>query len=1008
MRVKLFAAIVFLVMMVQAAPLLAQITTVKGRVLSKEDNQSIPGVNVVIKGTAHGVTTDIDGKFTIQADKKDILVFSFIGFQPQEFPVGNQIEINVVLVPVTTTLDELVVVGYGTKKKSDLIGSVSSVKSSELIGKPTSDIQGMLKGQVAGLAVSVASAAPGGSSNVLLRGVNSLNGGTSPLYVVDGLPIDNINEINVNDIETVSVLKDASAQAIYGARAANGVILITTRRGVNSKGKINVTYDGYLTFQNVSKQLKLFTADQYIQLRREAFRSDDADSANGWIGTYKPDSIIFNPTEQRNIKNGTSVDWLDEAFKKNALLTKHDVGITGGNEHTRYAASIGIFYQDGIRLSSDYKRYNGKLALDQDVTKWLTAGASAYFSHYTQKIETQPLTGFITFSPIARLYDASGNLNEYPLDDYKSVNPLWWDQTQDSSYIGDRGIYTAYLDIHPLPIPGFKYRLNASLDNSFRQAGGFYKISDPSKYLGKGYININNRKIWSYNIENIFTYEAKAFKTHHYDVTLMQSIYKRDETTTTAIATKLANDFFGLNSLGSALESAVGRTEMQRSMVSFMGRVNYIINSKYLFNFTIRADGSSVFGSNNKWGYFPSAAISWNMHNEKFMKGIAWLSESKLRVSAGQIGNEGISPYGSLSLATGSFYVSNGTPIIGYLPGATLPNPNLKWETTTTYNLGYDFSLFKSRLNGSIELYRKVTTNLLVLREIPSGLGYSKIPDNLGEIVNKGFEASLNGFVISNHNVSWMLGAKMALNKNVLTKGVLQDPITGEYIDDKVNKWFIGQPVNVYYDYKFDGIWQIGDDIAHSAQPKAHPGDIRVADVSGPNGVPDGIITTDDRVVIPSDPDFIMSFNTTFKYKGLEFSADVYYVQGAVRNNQFMSEYNYGGTLQGSLNGVYRDYWLPETGGNTVFRPHYENGNLTPYMSSLNYQNASYVRLTNVTIAYNLPAKWVKAMMMSRFKVYLRGDRLLTFTKYQSFGPETDPSSYPESRDVTVGVNVTF
>ncbi len=1008
MRVKLFAAILFLVIQLPFASLFAQTSVVKGTVLSKDDNQSVPGVNVVVKGSSHGVSTDIEGRYSIQADKKDVLVFSFIGFQPQEFLVGEQKEINVVLIPVTTNLDEVVVVGYGSKKKSDLIGAVSSVKNSELIAIPSSDIQGMLKGQVAGLAVSVASAAPGGSSNVLLRGTNSLKGGTSPLYVVDGLPIDNINEINVNDIETVSVLKDASAQAIYGARASNGVILITTRRGVNSKGKINVTYDGYVTFQNVSKQMKLFSAQDYIQLRREAFRADNADSANGWKGTYLPDSIIFNPTEQQNIKNGNFVDWLDLAFKKNALLTKHDIGISGGNEHTRYSASIGIFYQDGIRLSSDYKRYNGKLVLDQDVTKWLTVGASAYYSHYVQNLETQSLTGFITFSPIADLYNANGEMNLYPLGDFKSVNPLWWEKTQDSTYIGDRGIYTGYLEIHPLPIPGLKYHLNGSFDNSYRQAGGFHTLDDPNKYLGKGYINVTYRKIWNYNIENILTYEAKAFKTHRYDITMMQSVFRRDEISTSASATKLANDFFGLNSLGSALESGVNRIEQQRSMVSFMGRVNYIINDKYLFNFTIRADGSSVFGSNNKWGYFPSGAFSWNMQNEKFMKGVKWISESKLRLSAGQIGNEGIPPYGSLSLADPAFYVSNGNPVIGYLPGTSLPNPNLKWETTTTFNIGYDFSLFKSRLFGSFEVYKKITTNLLVNRLIPTGLGYSSIPDNLGEIQNTGFEAGLNGFVVSNHDLSWMVGAKFAMNKNKLTKGVLVDPVTGQYVDDVLNKWFIGQPVNVYYDYKYLGIWQIGDDIAHSPQPKARPGDVRVADVSGPKGVPDGIITADDRVVIHRDPDFIMSFNTTLKYKGLEFSADVYIVKGPIRSNLFMSDYNSGGTMQGNLNGVYRDYWLPETGGTTAFRPHYDNGLVTQYMSALNYQDASYVRLTNVTIAYNLPDKWVKAMKMTRFKIYVRGDRLFTFTKYQSFGPETDPDGYPESRDVTVGVNVNF
>jgi TonB-linked SusC/RagA family outer membrane protein len=1001
MREKLFVVILFLVILFPATSVKAQSVMVKGTVLSKEDNQSIPGVNVVVKGSTHGVSTDFDGKYSIQADKKDFLVFSFIGYQPQEVLVGEQKEINIVLELVSTNLDEVVVVGYGSKKKGDLIGAVSSVKSAELVGMPSADLQGMLKGQVAGLAVTVASAAPGGGSNVLLRGVNSLKGGTNPLYVVDGFPVDNVNEINVNDIETISVLKDASAQAIYGARASNGVILITTRRGSNSKGKINISYDGYLTFQNVSTQLKLFSPEEYIQVRREAFRGDNASAANNWIGTYMPDENIFTPMELENIQAGNFVDWLDLAFNKNAMLTKHDVAIAGGIEKTKYSASIGVFYQDGIRLSSDYKRYNGKLVLDQQVTKWLTVGASAYYSKYFQNRETTTMTDFITFSPIAKVYDANGNLNLYPLGDFKSVNPLWWESTRTSTYKGDRGIYNGYLEVAPTPVPGLKYRLTGSYDNSYREAGDFRSLSDPSNYLGKGYINVTYQNIYTYNIENILTYEAKAFKNHRYDVTLMQSAYKRGETATSSIANELGNDFFGINSLGSALEAGVGRTAQQRSMLSFMGRVNYIINDRYLFNFTIRCDGSSVFGSNNKWGYFPSGAVSWNMHKENFLKDLPWLTESKLRISAGQIGNEGIPPYGSLSLATNAFYVSNGTPIIGYLPGSTLPNPNLKWETTTTYNVGYDFAYFKGRLNGTLEWYKKITTDLLVNRLIPTSLGYSSIPDNLGEIRNTGVEVSINGFPVSNNKVSWMIGAKFALNRNKLTKGVLTDPKTGDYIDDVANRWFIGQPVNVYYDYKFDGIWQIGDDIAHSAQPNARPGDVRVVNANG-----DSVISADDRVVMQRDPDFILSFNTTVKFRGFEFSADVYIVSGGIRSNQFMYDVNYGGSLQGYKNGIYRDYWLPETSGNNVFRPH--ETVTSEYRGALGYQDASYVRLTNVTLAYNFPEKWAKSMGMTRFRIYVRGDRLLTWTKYQSFSPETNPEDYPETKDVTVGLNINF
>lgn len=1010
MDLKIYKAflIAFLIIINICGSATAQTNNIKGTVISGDDRQSIPGVNVLVKGTQTGVFTDVDGKFSIQAKPSDYLVFSYIGFESQEVYVGMQTELKIVLKPVSVALDEVVVVGYGSRKKSDLVGSVSAVKAAEITAIPSADLQGMLKGQVAGLDVTVVNAAPGGSSSALLRGINSLKGGTEPLYVVDGFPVSSINEININDVETVSVLKDASAQGIYGARASNGVILITTRRGSNTQGKVKVTYDGYIGFQNVRPNMKLFTPDEYIQLRREAFRGDNASAANNWVGYYLPDSLIFTPVEQQNIKDGQFVDWLDLAFKKNALVTKHDVNISGGNDYTKYSASIGAFFQDGVRLSSDYTRYSGKLSLDQRISRWMTVGLSGYYSQYNQNRETTTLTDFITFPPIARLYDSAGNMNLYPLGDLKSVNPLWWQYTESSTYKGNRGLYNGYVEVAPTWTwaQGLKYRLNASYDVGSREADDFRSLGDPNNYLGKGYANATFQNTWNYLIENVFTYERNVFRDHRFDVTLMQSIYERQMTTTSAIATQLGNDFFGINSLGSALESAVGRTRENRSMVSFMGRINYIIKNRYLINFTLRADGSSVFGSNNKWGYFPSAGVSWNMQNENFMKKVKWIVESKLRFSVGTIGNEAIPPYGSISTAENAFYVSNGVPIIGYLPGTSLSNPNLKWESTTTYNIGYDFAMFNSRLFGTVEFYKRVTNNLLVNRLIPTSLGYTSIPDNLGEIQNKGFEATVNGYIISNHNLSWMAGVKFSLNRNVLTKGVLVDQATGEYVDDVVNRWFIGEPVNVYYDYIFDGIWQIGDDIENSWMPKARPGDVRVSNLNRNTGLPDSLINPNCRQVIHRDPDFIMTFTTGVKFKGVEFSADVYIVSGGIRSNPFMSEYNYGGSLQGYKNGISRQYWTPENPSNTTFRPH--ETVMSDYRGALDYQKSSYVRITNMTLAYTLPDKWMKGLKVARIKVYARADNMFTFTKYQSFGPETNPDAYPQTADLTFGINVNF
>ncbi len=1005
MKLKIIYLLCLLMFLTAGEKLYAQTSSVKGTVTSKEDGTTLPGVNVIIKGTTIGVTTDVNGKYAIAVKPGEILVFSFVGFQIVEIPVGTITVLNVEMQADIQDLSEIVVVGYGTRKRSDLIGSVSTVKTDKLIARPSSDLQGMLKGQVAGMYVSVGSARPGGSSNVLLRGTNSLKGSTSPLYVVDGFPVTSINEINVDDIETISVLKDASAQAIYGARASNGVILVTTRRGSDTKGKINVNYDSYISVQNVKPNFKVFSPDEYIRLRREAFRGDKATEANGWTGnlndstTYMPDNLIFTPTELQNIKDKAYVDWMDQAFKKNVLLTKQDISLSGGNENTKFAASLGYFNQGGVRLSSDYKRYTGKLALDQKVNKWITVGMIAFYSDYVQNQENSSWTDFITFSPIAKLYDEQGELNLYPLGDFKTVNPLYWEKTRSLTVYGNRGMYNGYLEV--MPVKGLKYRLNASADIRARETNDFRSLEDPSSVLGKGFAQATFYTEKSFVLENILTYENKLRNGHKYDITLMQSADQRKNTSTASTANALGNDFFGINSLGSALESSVARAQEKHALLSFMGRINYMINDRYLFNITVRADGSSVFGANNKWGYFPSAAVAWNMQKESFMKDITWIDESKLRLSYGQIGNEAITPYGSLATANNAFYVSDGNPVIGYLPGSSLPNPNLKWETTTTYNLGYDFSFFKQRIRGTIDIYKRVTTDLLVDRNIPTSLGYSTMPDNLGEIQNKGIEASLNGYIMNDNNMTWQVGTTFSVNKNELTKGVLQDMLTGEYVDDEANKWFIGHPVNVYYDYEFDGIWQIGDDIANSYMPKARPGDVKVTNTNG-----DSIISADDRVVIHRDPKWIASFNSAFEYKGIEVSADVYIVNGVIKSNPFMSDVNYGGSLQGYKNGIYRDYWTPENPSNTTFRPH--ETVTSEYRGALDYQDASYIRLTNVTLAYTLPKRWVRAAHLERVRFYVRGDNLITITNYLSVSPETNPDAYPETVNYTFGMNVNF
>jgi TonB-linked SusC/RagA family outer membrane protein len=978
---------------------LLQLMKITGTV-KDEKGITIPGVTVSVKGSSVKAVTNVNGDFTINvADNKAILVFSFVGYTTEEMPVGNGGLINVVLKPTSANLNEVVVVGYGTQKRSNISGAVSTVSIEDLKNQPTTNLQGMLQGRVAGLYVTQGDAAPGGNSNVLLRGIRSLKGSNDPLYVVDGFPISDINEININDVESISVLKDASAQAIYGARASSGVILITTRRGANSNNKASVAYQANYTIENVNPNFEVYSPEEYIQNRREAFRGATATAANGWIGTYQPDTQVFTPLELQNIADKNFVNWTDYAFRKNAPVVKQDISVSGGNDKTKYAISFGYFNQGGVRMGSGLKQYSGRMTLDQKISNTFKTGLSAYYLTSDKENEAGSWVSFITFSPVAKLYDASGELVEYPLGDAKSVNPLYYAKVSRSGSNLERLILNGYLEVTPQFVPGLKYKLNVSMNSRNTEAQSFQSLEDPS-VLGKGYASEKYTGEHDYLVENIITYEKRIANVHSFDLTLLQSIEPRSSKSTTATATQLGNDFFGVNSLNSAIMSEVGASLSDRKINSYMGRVNYAFNDRYLFDFTIRADGSSVFGVNNKWGYFPSASVAWNLQKETFAKKLTWLDNAKVRLSYGEIGNQAISPYGSLATAVNSFYVSGSNPVVGYLPGTALPNPYLKWETTTTANFGLDFSIFKSALSGSIDYYQSNTTNLLVNRKVPTVLGYSSIPTNLGEIQNNGIEITLNSNIINKGNFKWSVSGNFSVNKNKLVKGVLQNDQTGQYIDDVSNEWFIGQPINIFYNYKFDGIWQIGDDIAHSSQPGSRPGDIRVVDINGDNK-----ITADDRVIIKADPKWTGSFFTNFEYKEFGLSANLYTVQGVIKDNLFLTDVNYGALMDGHLNGIRRSYWTPENPSNTTFRP--QNTINSLYRGAI-YTDASYVRLRNVTLSYNLPKKWLDVVKLTNVKLYVSGDNIFTKTDYLSYSPEGTPSQYPETRNYTVGINVKF
>lgn len=971
--------------------------TIKGN-----DGAPLPGVNILIEGKLIGTQSDFDGKFSIHAKEGDVLLFSYVGFRSQKVTIGESLTIDLIMQEEENALEEVVVVGYGSVKRSEITGSVSNVKVENIVGQPTADLDGMLKGAVPGLYVTSGNVRPGATSNVILRGVSSLKGGNSPLYVVDGIPVDNIQDLNISDVESISVLKDASAQGIYGSRASNGVILITTKRGKNTGGKVNVSYSGYVSFQNMNPNFRVFDGEEYLAVRREGGRADTANASNNWVGEYLPDENLFSDFELELIESKQYSDWYQYAFNKNVPLTKHDISLYGGDKKTQYKASLGYFDQEGMRPDSGYERFTANLSLDKTISETFKTGISSYLTHSEQQSESADYVDFITYTPLAKIFDEEGELVRFPLGDTKLINPLLYNESNEEFNDAYRGLFSGYIEVTPKFLKGFSYRFNATADMRFTEKNEFNSFKDPDSE-GIGYARVDNTTTANYLIENVINYNNTLFGNHKLNVTLMQGWQENNYHRTSAIGNQLGNDFFGINSLGSSVETEIQRIASLRTILSYMGRVNYSINDKYLFNVTVRKDGSSVFGANNKWGVFPSASFGWNINNENFMKNISWIDQTKIRVSYGQIGNQAISSYGSLATADNSYYVQGTTSVVGYLPGSTLPNPNLKWETTSTFNASLDFAFLKNRIYGTFEVYDKLTEDLLVDRNLPSLSGYTRMPDNLGAVNNKGIELSLTGRLVSTEDFSWSLTTIFSTNKNTLAKGVLQDDTTGEFIDDEANNWYIGESVNTSRQYVYDGIWQIDDDYTKYDDPLlpsvTRPGDIRVKDLNG-----DGFITEEgDREFVTTDPDWMGSINTRLKYKRFEFSMDVYTVQGVKKYNQFLGNQNYGGSLGLFSNGVKIDYWTPENPIDNGYRPNYSIA--SEYRGTFALRDASYIRIRNITMAYNVPESLLNG---TKVRLYVALDNPWTKTDWIGYSPEGTASSYPETKNFTVGMNVNF
>ena len=978
--------------------------TITGTILDGLTNTTLPGSTIVIAGTQIGTASDIDGRFVLTEIPAGTvnLEISFVGYLKQQrtvdLGVGETKNITVILTQDLRTMDEVVVIGYGTMRRSDLTGSVVSVTSEDLNRFPSANAIEMLRGQAAGVHVTTGNASPGGSSSIRVRGERSLSSSQNPLFLVDGMVVPHIDDLNPNDIESIEILKDASSQAIYGARASNGVILVTTKRG--EPGEVQVNLDSYVGFQHFTRNFELFTPEEWVELRFWAKYNE------GFEGIGEPDNInyqavIDDPIMYDAWQNQNFTDWESLMFG-NAVQHKHDLSIRGGSDRVKYSAAFGYLNQDGVVEKSGFERGNFRLNTDFDLSDWLDLGTNISYSQSARQQVHGTFNQFITRPSLAQPFEDDGSLRR-EVTNAGDISPLWRIENYDNR------IDNQYLNLSTFallkPFEGFTYRVSANIRSNNRESGSYFTKSYPGS-TGEGSLSRWARNSWL--IDNVISYVLPLDpNTHNLTVTLIQSAEEDVQKSAGYNFINSTTDIFGWNVAADSEISGVSRALTRTNSMSFAGRLHYSLLDRYMFTASLRRDGASVFGQENKWGNFPSAAIGWRINEEAFLRDVTWLDMLRLRVSYGVVGNWAIPAYRTLGLANSFEYLFDGNLHVGYLPGTQLPNPELKWETTGSLNFGLDFLAYNGRLNAIVEHYQTNTKDLLVQRTIPSITGYTSMWDNLGETESRGWEFTLNGWVVDQGEFRLRLGASVSTQKNKIVRIDGRVDEDGNPLNDINNNWFIGESINVHYGYVFDGIWQVEDmetltenDYLSGDSPPT-PGNIRIADYNG-----DGQITPEDRRVYNLDPDWYGSFNINALYRGFDLIVDFYTVQGVSRNNPYLYDFNAGGSLNGRLNGMSVDYWTPLNPSNSAPRPQFTGA--VPYFGTLGIQDASYIRLRSLTLGYTLPALVIRAVPISSARIYFTGTNLFTVTDFKSYGPESSPGAYPEAQTFTFGMNLSF
>ncbi|MEL0457354.1 TonB-dependent receptor [Flavobacteriaceae bacterium SZ-1-7] len=991
----------------------AQGKSISGQV-SDPSGMPLAGVNVIIKNTTTGAQTDFDGNFTLNANQGDILVFSYIGMTTVEIQVDSRSTYNIIMEEDAAQLDEIVVIGYGTQKKSDVTGALASVGAEELMVQPVRNPLEALQGKAAGVDITT-SERPGTIGSIRIRGQRSITAESDPLYVVDGVPLlsaSAIETLNPRDIESIDILKDASATAIYGSRGANGVVIVTTKQG--KVGQFRLNYAGTVTTSTIVDRAPSMSAEDYIQYRRWAaynFNSnvfphpDTPDQSRDRLLFNSP---IDNQTSRDNVLKGwedgtwdpskvTNTDWTDFVTQM-GVVQEHSISASGGTEKMKAYGSFGYLDNEGTQKGQWYKRYTTKLSANIQATDWFTLDGNLNISWSEQDY------GFSNFGTSSSrpnaIYNAAKSISNFavPYDENGDlvINPggentvftimeEWNKSTQQSQTLRALGNLSATFDLGKIitPLEGLSYKLNFGPDFRHSREGIFQDASSALKLNSDGteginYVRLSNRRDFSWTLDNMLTYNRTFNDVHNFGATLLQTASSWNIETSSisgngiALPGSLWNAMEGIDLRSDIAAAGIGSGINERQLTSYMARFNYGFDNRYLLTVSGRWDGASQLADGFKWDFFPSAALAWKINNEKFMENVDWVQELKLRLGFGTSGNAGVSPYGTKGTIRDFYLPFNGLPnelAYGFnepyyfRDPVGMANPLLGWEKTTQYNLGIDFSLFNRRLSGSIDTYKSYTDDLLLTARILPVTGYSSTVANIGKTENQGVEVTLNVTPIETKGgFSWDANLNAAWQKDEIVE------LANGKNDDFINGWFIGESISARFGYDNLGIWQdTPEDLAEMELWNANgydftPGNVRPKDQNG-----DYEMSDEDRVILGNgNPRWTIGFNNNFVYKGLELAFNVY---GRLGYTASLG----GQSLTGRGNQIQIDYWTPDNPNAEFQKPilgQATSGSQDDFSGLLGIKKGGFVKIRTISIGYNFPKDLCNQNGLSNLKIY--------------------------------------